>query len=216
MALPLAVPAGLVAPVLATGSVAWHQDPLVTAVVGAVVGAAAALGTGLLLGRQARRHDRRVRAAEWARQEAEAAARGRQERFDAALATASVAAQETADTARTLRVLASVLEGTGEPDPATADLPLRSTSVQDPGLRVDIDRVAEALTRFRVGQSATRAAALADLRRVVPAIAELMAAEAAARAEDLTVLSTTGRAAVHAEVEALRRRGTDPSASDDR
>jgi gas vesicle protein len=194
---------------------AWHQDPLVTAVVGAAVGAAAALGTGLLLGRQARRHDRRGRAAEWARQDAEAAAGAREERFEAALVVATVAARDTADTARTLRVLAALLQSPGEPDPATADLPLRSTSVQDPGVRADLERVAEALTTYRVGQPAARAAALAELRAAVPGLAELTAAEAAARAEDLTVLSTTGRAAVHAEVDALRRRGTVAPLGDD-
>lgn len=193
----------------------WWDDPLVTAVVGAVVGAAAAFGTGLLLSRQARRHDKRARAADWARQDAGAAATARQQRFDAALAVAAVAAQDAADTSRTLRVIDALLQRPGEPDPATADLPLRSASVQDAGLRIGLERVAEALTSYRVGQPAARAAALADLRRLVPGLAQLMAAEAAARAEDLTVLSTSGRAAVHAEVDALRRRGAQPQAAAD-
>lgn len=188
----------------AADGVSWQDNPLLSGLAGGVVGALAALVTALLVGRQQRRHDRETRRAEWDRQDSLSRAAARQQRFDAALSLATVAAQDAADTARSLRVLDALLRVGGEPDAAVADLPLRAMSVQDPDLRADVERVAELLATYRVGQAAAAAAALADLRAAVPAIARDMAAEALARAEDLTVLSTTGRTAVHAEVEALR------------
>jgi len=190
---------------LVGSSGAWHENPLLTALAGAAVGALAAFGTGSLQGRQQREHDRRARAAEWARQDAGAMATARQQRFDAALALATVAAQDAADAARSLRVLGFLLARAEPPDVAVADLPLRAMSVQDPELRSDLERVAELLATYRAGQESARAVALAQLRAQVPGLSALMAAEAAARAEDLTVLSTTGRAAANAEVEALRQ-----------
>jgi len=196
---------------LATGagsSLSWQDNPLLSGLAGGVVGALAALVTALLVGRQQRRHDRQTRQAEWDRQDARSRAAARQQRFDAALSLATVAAQDAVDTARSLRVLDALLRVPGEPDAAAADLPVRAMSVQDPDLRAEVERVAGLLATYRVGQSAAAAAALAELRGAVPATAQDMAAEALGRAEDLTVLSTTGRSAVHAEVEALREGST--------
>jgi hypothetical protein len=179
----------IVNPVTTSSSASLWQNPIITLIVGAVLGA----GGSWLVAADERRHAAAERALERAAELARAKSAGRLARFQIELDLAGQRASQTAATVRSLHVLDGVLDGTAHPSIDIAHLTVLPVAFEESDLAGRLEALATNLARYGVCPPADRAAVADQLRTQIAAVLPDAQLSAAAYRDTLDDLRVNGR-----------------------